>query len=263
MTRWVYTPEDRERVRQDLIAAARADPRIGGAALTGSASVGREDRWSDIDLAFGVTDASQIASALADWTARMYERHGAVHHVDVRSVTWIYRVFLLANSLQVDIALAPQADFGAKAPTFRLLFGTVGQQRPAEPRASEELLGYAWLYALHVRPAVARGKLWQAEYMLSAARDSLLAAACRRFGLPATEGRGMDQLPSAATEPLRATLVTRLDPNEIARAFGVLIDRLSVEIGETDAALATRLEPALRDLLASTRSAVADPVPGR
>ena len=35
----MYTPDDRERVRADLIAAARADPRIGGGALTGSASL--------------------------------------------------------------------------------------------------------------------------------------------------------------------------------------------------------------------------------
>jgi len=253
----VYTPDDRERVRADLIAAARVDPRIGGGALTGSASVGREDRWSDIDLAFGVVDRSLIQAVLEEWTARMYERHGAVHHVDVRSGTWIYRVFLLANSLQVDVALAPQTDFRAKAPTFRLLFGRAGQQPSAEPRGNEDLLGYAWLYALHVRSAVARGKLWQAEYMLGAARDSLLAAACRRLGLPASEGRGMDQLPREVTDPLRAALVTHLEPEEIVRAFGVVIDRLGAEIRETDTALATRLGPALRDLLASTRAAVA------
>ena len=221
----MYTPDDRERVRADLIEIARADPRIGGGALTGSASVGREDRWSDIDLAFGVVEGSSIEPVIEEWTARMYERHDAVHHVDVRAGTWLYRVFLLANSLQVDVALAPLADFGAKAPTFRLLFGTAGPQRPAERRGSEELLGYAWLYALHVRSALARGKPWQAEYMVSAARDSLLAAACLRHGVPTAEGRGMDQLPLTITEPLRAALVTRL-------------------------------EPALRDLLSSTRAAV-------
>jgi len=254
----MYTPEDRERVRADLISAAREDARVGGGALTGSASIGREDRWSDIDLAFGVIDPSQIAAALADITTRMYERHGAVHHVDVRAGTWIYRVFLLANSLQVDVALAPQADFAAKAATFRLLFGTAQEPRRSEPRTSDELLGYAWLYALHVRSAIARGKLWQAEYMVSAARDSVLAAACLRHGVPAVEGRGMDQLPPAIIAPLRAALVTRLEPDEIARAFAVVIERLSAEARATDVALASRLEPALDDLLSSTRAAVSE-----
>jgi hypothetical protein len=252
----MYTPDDREGVRTDLIAAARTDPRIVGAALTGSASVGREDRWSDIDLAFGIIDESQIPSALDDWTARMYAEHAAVHHTDVRSGTWLYRVFLLENSLQVDLAFAPQADFAAKAPTFKLLFGTAVERAYALPRAPDDLIGLAWLYALHVRSALARGKLWQAEYMISAARDSVLAVACRRLGLPAAEGRGLDQLPAEATEPMRAALVARLDAEEIARAFGVVIDRLIAEVRDADAALASRLEPALRDLLSSTRAAV-------
>ena len=252
----MYTPEDREAVRADLIAAARADPRVGGAALTGSASIGHEDRWSDIDLAFGIVEATQIAPAIADVTGRMYERHRAVHHVDVRSGTWIYRVFLLANSLQVDVAFAPQADFAAKAPTFRLLFGAAAEPRRSERRTSEELLAYAWLYGLHVRSAIARGKLWQAEYLVSAARDSLLAAACLRHGVPSVEGRGMDQLPPDVTEPLRGALVTRLDAGEIARAFDVVIERLVAEARANDAALASRLEPALLDLLSSTRAAI-------
>jgi predicted nucleotidyltransferase len=37
-------------VRTRLIARARRDARITGAAVTGSATRGAEDRWSDIDL---------------------------------------------------------------------------------------------------------------------------------------------------------------------------------------------------------------------
>src|SRR2546421_7607271 len=91
----VFTPEKREALRSALIAAAREDSRITGAAITGSASVGNEDRWSDIDLGFGVRDAGEIESVLADFTAIMYREHGALHHVDVTSGAWIYRVFLL------------------------------------------------------------------------------------------------------------------------------------------------------------------------
>src|SRR5438552_19099470 len=123
----MYTPADRERIRAALIAAARDDVRITGAAVTGSASVDREDPWSDIDLAFGVRTPDAIAPAVADWTARMYADHGAVAQVDVRSGAWLYRVFLLANSLQVDLAFAPHGEFGARAPTVRLLFGPAAE----------------------------------------------------------------------------------------------------------------------------------------
>jgi predicted nucleotidyltransferase len=47
----VFTPDGRARLRDALLSVARADERISGAALTGSAASGSEDRWSDIDLA--------------------------------------------------------------------------------------------------------------------------------------------------------------------------------------------------------------------
>ena len=243
-------------MRAALIAAARADDRLTGVALTGSGSMGREDRWSDIDLAFGVSGASQIEPVVADWTSRMRAEHGAVHQLDVRRDAWLYRVFLLSNSLQVDLAFAPEAEFGPRGPTFRLLSGNAKELPHAQAQTAEELIGFAWLYALHVRSAAARGKLWQAEYMVSAARDYVFAAACRRHGFPTGEGRGIDQLPDSVTRPLRRALVARLEPDEILRAFGVVVERLLDEARCSDPRLATRLEPALRDLLDSTRAAV-------
>ena len=186
----------------------------------------------------------------------MYERHGAVHHVDVRAGAWLYRVFLLGNSLQVDIAFVPHDQFGARAPTFRSLFGTAVALPQVQPPSAEHLIGWAWLHALHARSALARGKAWQAEYMISGVRDNVLAAACRRHGLPAAEGRGMDQLPERVTAPLRAALVASLDLGELVRAFGVAIGGLIVEVREVEPSLAARVEPALEDLLSSTRAAV-------
>lgn len=123
----VSTPEERERLREMLVSAAYTDTRIVGAAVTGSAAAGREDRWSDIDLAFSVAPDIDLGLVLAGWTDRMYREHAAVHHVDVIRVDTVYRVFLLASTLQIDLAFWPAAEFGAIAPTFRLLFGTANE----------------------------------------------------------------------------------------------------------------------------------------
>jgi hypothetical protein len=82
----VFTPEERGRLRDALIAAARVDEHISGAALTGSASLGAEDRWSDIDLALGIAPEVEITAVIADWTASMYRDHqaGAPHGCDQR-----------------------------------------------------------------------------------------------------------------------------------------------------------------------------------
>jgi hypothetical protein len=48
-----------------------------------------------------VVDAAELPSVLSDWTARMYDQHFALHHLDVKSGAWIYRVFLLPSTLLV------------------------------------------------------------------------------------------------------------------------------------------------------------------
>jgi hypothetical protein len=249
----LYTPAERDAIRAAIVAAARADTRITGGALTGSAAVDGEDRWSDIDLAFGVADAAALPDLLADFTALMHERHGALHELDVHSGVWIYRVFLLPSTLQVDLAFAPAAEFAARAPTFRLLFGSAAERPYVSAPAAEPLIGYAWLYGLHVRSSLARDKLWQAEYMLSAMRDHVLALACLRHDLPAREGRGFHRLPIAVTRPLEGALVARLEREEIGRAFSLTADGLLREIAHADRDLLARVGPAIRELTTSWR----------
>jgi hypothetical protein len=251
----MFTPDDRDQLREALIAAARADGRIVSAALTGSGAHRATDRWSDVDLAFAVADTVDFDQVVADWTARLYRRHGAVHHLDVLRASTLFRVFLRADTLQVDLAFWPAAAFGATAPTFRLLFGTANERLPRPAPDPAELIGMGWLYALHVRSSLARSRPWQAEYMLSGVRDQVLALACVRHGLPAVEGRGIDDLPSDVTAPIVGGLVRALEAAELRRAFGVVVTALIDESEQVDADLAARLARPLRELVRS--------IPGR
>jgi len=246
----MFTPEGRTQLRDALIAAARADPRLTGAALTGSAAAGAEDRWSDIDLALGVAAGADRGRVIADWTDRVYRDGGAVHHLDVHFGNTLFRVFLLANTLQVDIAFWPAAEFGAYGPTFRLLFGTANPPRDRPAPDAAGLIGMGWLYGLHARSSIARGRPWQAEYFVSGMRDHVLALACLRHGLPAVEGRGIDRLPPEATAAVAAGLVRSLDAGELRRAFGVVTAALIAEMERADAALADRLRGPLHELTA-------------
>jgi hypothetical protein len=158
-------------------------------------------------------------------------------------------VFLLANTLQVDRAFWRAAEFGAIAPTFQLLFGTATDRPFAPTPTAGELIGLGWLYALHARSSIERGRVWQAEYMISGVRDQVLALLCLRHGVPAVQGRGIDLLPVDSTAPLAGTLVCSLDINELRRAFGLVGEALLAEIEQVDAGLATRLAGPLTELL--------------
>jgi hypothetical protein len=244
----MFTPEERDRLRVELLKTASGDKRITGGAITGSASVGREDRWSDIDLAFGVHRGDAIPAVLSDWTSLMYDQHGAIHHVDVKSGSWIYRVFLLPSTLQVDLAFAPEDEFGPLTPTFRLHFGRCIEPRQVSPPPYEEVVGLAWLYALHARSCIARGRSWQAEYMISGVRDNALVLACLRHGLPVAHARGVDLLPGAVAARFEGALVRDLYAAELLRTFRVVIQVLLSEIRHADEELAARLHDVLTSL---------------
>jgi predicted nucleotidyltransferase len=246
----VFTSAERDELREALVAAAREDTRITAAALTGSAALGREDRWSDVDLALCVGDDAELDGVVRDWTARMYRDYRAVHHVDVWRGATRFRVFLLASTLQVDIAFWPAADFGAIGPSFRLLFGAANERPAAEPPDPAQLIGMGWLYALHARSGLARGRPWHAEYMLSAARDQVLALACARHGVPAAYARGVDELPAEVTAPVEPGLVGSLDPGELERAFRAVVECLLDETRHVDRGLADRLAGPLSELAA-------------
>lgn len=244
----MFSVDDRAALRDALIDAARRDARITGVALTGSSSTGAEDRWSDIDLAFGVATGANRAALIAEFTERMYGAHGAVHHTDVMAGAALFRVFLLRDTLQVDLAFWPETEFGAIASTFRLVSGTA-RERPAFPGPSADpLIGMAWLHALHARSCIARGRPWQAEYMISGVRDHVLALSCLRHGVAAVQGRGMDSLPASVTEPMAAALVRSLDEAELRRAFASACELLLGEIEAVDAELAARLAAPIREL---------------
>ncbi len=126
----MFTVEARERLRDGLVSAAQADGRISAAALVGSAALDFEDQWSDIDLALCIEAGAKPTAVIADWTDSMYAEHGAVHHVDVPHGETLYRVFLLADTLQVDLRSGPQRSFAPSARAFACCSEPPGKRPP-------------------------------------------------------------------------------------------------------------------------------------
>jgi hypothetical protein len=178
----------------------------------------------------------------------MSERYNSVHHFDVLSGPWIYRVFLLSSTLQVDLAFVHEPYFGARGPTFKLVFGHA-HTLPAVTPNREASVGRAWLCALHARASVRREKFWQAEYFVSGMRDQVLALCCQRHGLPASEARGVDALPQAVRNGFEGAFPMNLTGAEQMRALSALVALLVREIEFVDIGLKSRLEPCLRALI--------------
>ncbi|MFB7892171.1 nucleotidyltransferase domain-containing protein [Microbacterium sp. NPDC056044] len=178
------------------------------------------------------------------WTRAIAGQYGLADILDVFSGGVRYRVFLLQNSLQIDVSFWPQDDFRATEPGFTLLFGTANVPTQPAPPNTDNLIGMGWLYALHARSATARGKLWQAAIMIDDLRNQVIALKCARRGLEAWHGRQVDALPAAELQNLEKTRVARLAVDELEASRIRLTDHLLEEIARIDPQRATRLGPA-------------------
>jgi hypothetical protein len=240
-------PDERDRVRDRLIEVARADARLATGAIVGSlAAGGTGDRWSDIDLTFGVADGVDVSEVLDTYGRTMADEFDASTLLDLASRGAIYRVFLLPSCLQVDLSFAPAAELRRASPRFELLWGSA-REEPAPPPLATELFGYATMYARAARAAIDRAEPWGAEYYIAQLRSYALALARRRRGLPTGYGRGLDELPADVLARFEGSFVRGLDGGELDRALAHAVECLLEESDEA-AGLAERVEPQLRQL---------------
>lgn len=243
----MFSVTDRERIRERVLQWAASDTRVVAGAVVGSLALDEGDRWSDLDLTFAVADHLPVFEVLEDWTRNLVNEFNAAHLFDLPSGATIYRVFLLPGCLQFDLSFTPASEFGANGPKFTLLFGSSVEKPYSQPPPAQELFGYAVHHALRARFCIERGRYWQAEYWISGIRDNALSLACRRRGLPASNGRGFDNLPPDVRAVFMSALVTSLEREELLCALGSAIAGLLGEADEVQE-LAAQVEPQLRKL---------------
>jgi hypothetical protein len=240
----MFTTDQRDHVRDRVLALAQGDDRVVAAAAVGSLADTPGDAYSDLDLAFGVAGPDEVGSVLAAFTGHLASEHDAIHLFDLPHRTSIYRVFLLPGCLQVDLSFTPAADFGPRGPRFRLLFGSIGREEHPEPPDRRFLVGLAAHHAVRARFCITRGRVWQAVHWLGALREHTLELTCIRHGLDPAHGRGLDQLPAEERAAAERLLVTSADPAELERALRESVAALLREaaaIPGTAAALAGEL----------------------
>jgi hypothetical protein len=225
----VFTVEQRDAVRERALRLAEEDDRVVAGAVVGSLAVDEGDRFSDLDLTFGIADQVPVNDVLEDWTSTLIDELGAVRLADLERGPSTYRVFLLPDALQLDLSMTPAALFRPAGPRFRLLFGETAAAGPEvpppgamfipTPTVAGDLFGWGVIYALHARACIERRRLWQAEHYVGAVRDHALTLACLRHGLPAAQGRRFDDLPPETLARFDATHVGAVEPAALRAAL--------------------------------------------
>src|SRR5947208_4616920 len=227
-----------------MLQLAQEDERVVAGAAVGSLAVGSGDRFSDLDLTFGIADGVPVAHILDGWTRTLTEELAAVQLADLEAGPTIYRVFLLPDALQFDLSMSSAAEFRPAGPRFQLLFGETAPDESEVRRRSQggifiptpavagDLFGWGIIYALHARACIERGRVWQAEHYVGAVRDHALSLACLHRGLPAVQARGYDQLPPETLAGFDQTHVRSAEPDALRGALAASVHALTREGAE-------------------------------
>lgn len=228
----MFTVEQRDALRERLLRLAEGDSRVVAGAAVGSLAVdGGGDRFSDLDLTFGIAADAAVSDVLEDWSRELVDELDAVHLVDLERDPTVYRVFLLPDALQFDLSMTPAAHFRPAGPRFRLLFGeTAAEPETPSPRArghlfidtpsvEEDIFGWGVVYALHARACIERGRVWQAEHYVAGVRDHALSLACVREALVVVQARGYDDLSVETLARFESSHVGAVDPEALRAAL--------------------------------------------
>jgi hypothetical protein len=232
----VFTVEQRDALCERVLRLAEADERVVAGAVVGSLAIDGGDRFSDVDLTFGIADHARVTDVLDDWTRWLIDELDAVLLAGLERGPTTYRVFLLPDALQFDLSMTQAAQFRPAGPRFRLLFGATaadesGTPTPpvagdlflSTPPVAEDIFGWGVIYALHARACIERGRVWQAEHYVGAVRDHALSLACLREGLPAVQARGYDNLSAETLARLEAAHVGAVDPWALRTALAASV----------------------------------------
>jgi len=258
----VFTVEQRDALRDQVLRLAQADGRVVAGAAVGSLAVdGGGDRFSDLDLTFAVADHVPVAEVLDDWTRTLVDELDAVHLADLARGPTTYRVFLLPDALQFDLSMTPAAQFRPAGPRFRLLFGQTAAGASAvpappvaqalflpTPAVAGDLFGWGVIYALHARACIERGRVWQAEHYVGAVRDHALSLACLRHGLIAVQARGYDDLPAETLARFGEAHVSAPEPGALRAALAAAVLALMREGAQARLPHAETVAQCLADL---------------
>jgi hypothetical protein len=241
----VFTVDERDALRARMLQLAEDDERVVAGAAVGSLAVGSGDRFSDLDLTFGIADTSSVADVLEDWTHTLAEERGAVRLADLEVGPTTYRVFLLPDALQFDLSMTPSGEFRPAGPRFQLLFGEIATGESEAPRGpgslsiptpavAADIFGWGVINALHARACIERGRVWQAEHYVAAVRDHALALACLSRALVSVQARGYDDLPPEVLARFEHTHVASNEPEALRRALGASVAALLDEGAHAD-----------------------------
>lgn len=220
----LFTPKYRQRVLERLIAHFQSDARIAGVLIVGSAAVGFDDGYSDIDLCVVVANEAERSAVFKDWGKRLHNLFFVLHHLDVvKGEKGLLHVFLLEGFLEVDLGFESLETLTARRTRWRVAYdhsGTLEELLRTSWEKSQKnrnhlirnqyknRLDAVWHYIMHAVVAVQRNLPWKAIAEIEELRRQVIELRGLRENLETKRYRYVDRLSPEFLKTLHQTFVS-------------------------------------------------------
>ena len=125
----LFSPQERQQILERLLVELQSDGRIAGAVVVGSAVIGFEDDYSDIDLTIAIAEGALLKPLFQEWEGRIRALFPVAAHftAEISDPEVYLHGFLLDNLLELDISFMRLADLFAKRERWRVAFDRSGR----------------------------------------------------------------------------------------------------------------------------------------
>jgi predicted nucleotidyltransferase len=223
----LFTEHDRFEVSRKLINLLKADNRIEGIVLVGSAAVGYFDEFSDIDLVAVVNLQHSTQEVFEYWKQTIQKVLTPVNYFEVEyNKNNFLAGFLLPGCLEVDFGVVSLNELIAKKERWKVIHDRTGiietrlQKSWGERKIEDPLLiglqlSSVWHYIIQAVVSIQRNQLWRAKHNLEEVRNRGLRLAGLRHGLVVSHFREIDRLPQDVKEKFEQSIPPVLTAQEI------------------------------------------------
>lgn len=259
----MFTPFDREKILQQILAGLEPDHRILSVVLVGSGAIGFNDEFSDIDLVAVVDPQYPATDIFQDWVQRLRDDQPVIEWFEISFNADNHLAgFLLDGCLEIDFGVVTPGELVAKRPHWRVVYDRSGKvnaqlqwswvshQTAGVLETVEQYRRSTWHYITQTAFSVQRGQLWRAMHNLEEVRNRTIRLAGLRYGLETSHFREVDKLPEDIRVRLATTLVQNATAAEIMRALKQTVALFFQEIRTiTRVEDKTAVNPALENVI--------------
>lgn len=245
----LFTCDDRERIKNELIELFSEFKEVISVILVGSASIGFTDEISDLDFCIVVENNSNIGNLIRVVNEKIKDKYPVMDLLEVpqRGLS----VCILYNFLEIDIGFTTIDNLTARRGRWMVVYDSTnktdevmrqsweinknnkGKTGPIDARAQYVSIAEdIWHYLFHAIAGIKREKYWRVIGEMDIARNMLIELLGYKYSLETKRFRDVDEFPPEVKSILERTFAVNLNQKDLIKCLHALINAIYTELDE-------------------------------